>query len=304
MWSCTTAAPYPEDPEELRELLVEHWTSPVRFRETIEALYADGARIFVEVGPRGNMTAFIEDTLRGRPCCAVASDVRRRSGVTQLNHLAGMLAVHDADVDVARLFAHRAVREVDWRSPAGPSAEDPAGVRIPLATGWPMLKLSDAALDRLGMGRPAAAPAGNGNGHGTGAANGNGNGAAAPMAPMAPVAQMPAPAAVPEPVTAWAPALALDGDEIDAAVTDHLQTMDRFLEAGADVMQAYLTAAVPAPAVEAPARPLVGTITACEPGSALVARRVVDPADDRYLLRPHARPTPCRAPIRSSPRSR
>ena len=60
LWSCTTAAPYPDEPAAIRELLVEHWTRPVRFRETIDALYADGARIFVEAGPRGNMTAFIE----------------------------------------------------------------------------------------------------------------------------------------------------------------------------------------------------------------------------------------------------
>ena len=40
----------PRTPREIRELLVEHWTSPVRFRETIEALYDDGARVFVEAG--------------------------------------------------------------------------------------------------------------------------------------------------------------------------------------------------------------------------------------------------------------
>ncbi len=44
MWSCTTAAPCPQSPDEMRELLVEHWTRPVRFRETIEALYEDGVR--------------------------------------------------------------------------------------------------------------------------------------------------------------------------------------------------------------------------------------------------------------------
>src|ERR1700677_3313893 len=65
LWSCTTAGPYPEDPQAIRELLVEHWTAPVRFRETIEALHDDGARIFIEVGPRGNMTSFMQDILRG-----------------------------------------------------------------------------------------------------------------------------------------------------------------------------------------------------------------------------------------------
>ena len=133
LWSCTTAAPYPDDPAAIRELLVEHWTSPVRFRETIEALHEDGARVFVEVGPRGNMTAFIEDILRGRPCCAVASDVRRRSGVTQLNHLVGLLAVHAVDVDVAHLFAERRADELDLD---GGGAEPPAKATadVPLST--------------------------------------------------------------------------------------------------------------------------------------------------------------------------
>ena len=33
-------------------------------------LYADGVRLFVEAGPRGNLSAFVEDTLRGRPFAA------------------------------------------------------------------------------------------------------------------------------------------------------------------------------------------------------------------------------------------
>jgi acyl transferase domain-containing protein len=69
LWSCTTAAPYPDNEAATRELLVEHWTNPVRFRDTIDALYDDGARVFVEVGPRGNMTAFVEDILGARRGC-------------------------------------------------------------------------------------------------------------------------------------------------------------------------------------------------------------------------------------------
>src|SRR5581483_5182982 len=84
VYSCTTAAPYPADPDTVRELFVDHWTSPVEFRRTVERLYDDGARVFVEAGPRGNMTAFIDDILRGRSYCAVPANQQRRSGIMQL----------------------------------------------------------------------------------------------------------------------------------------------------------------------------------------------------------------------------
>src|SRR5207237_857216 len=77
IYSCTTAAPYPSDPTEIRRLFVEHWACPVRFRETIEAMYAAGVRLFAEVGPRGNLTAFVDDILRGRPPLAVPSPLPR-----------------------------------------------------------------------------------------------------------------------------------------------------------------------------------------------------------------------------------
>ncbi len=37
----------------------------------------DGVRVFVEVGARGNLTGFVEDTLRGRPHFAVAPSLPR-----------------------------------------------------------------------------------------------------------------------------------------------------------------------------------------------------------------------------------
>ena len=169
MWSCTTAAPCPQSPEEMRELLVEHWTRPVRFRETIEALYEDGVRVFVEAGPRGNMTSFIEDILRGSDACAVAADVRRRSGTEQLNHLVARLAVHDVELDLGYLFSQRRPRDLEWRpglaldagagaepgSPAGPGSGTVARLEVALSTSWPMLRLSEEALERVRPTTPA-----------------------------------------------------------------------------------------------------------------------------------------------------
>jgi acyl transferase domain-containing protein/phosphopantetheinyl transferase (holo-ACP synthase) len=240
LWSCTTAAPYPDDPEQIRELLVEHWTSPVRFRETIEALHADGARVFVEVGPRGNMTTFVEDVLRGTRFCAVATDVRRRTSVAQLCHLAAMLAVHDVELDLDVLFGDREIAAVDWRAPVSASNGAPA-LTIPLSTSWPMLRLDDDTAAAL---RPAATVSdGSSNGHD--------------------------------------PAIA--EDQMTVALEGHLQTMERFLLTGAEVMEAYLDGAAPV-ALEQARRPLVGSVVRWQPESELVARRAIDPAEDRYLL--------------------
>src|SRR5262249_11243468 len=119
-----------------------------RFRETIEALYENGTRVFVEVGPRGNMTSFMEDILRGREACAVASDARRRPSTAQLNHLVGRLVAHDVELDLDYLFAHRAAQAIDWRRPAAPD-ERAARTTVALSTTWPMLQLSDEAIERV-----------------------------------------------------------------------------------------------------------------------------------------------------------
>ncbi|MGH9223005.1 MAG: type I polyketide synthase, partial [Acidimicrobiales bacterium] len=159
-YSCTTAAPYPDEPDAIRALLLEHWTRPVEFRRTIEALYDEGARVFVEIGPRGNLVAFTEDILRGREHCAVPSDVRHRSGVTQLNHLVAQLAAHGVAVEPAALFAHRNARDVDWEAAARQPRTTAPGSRINLAWGWPMLRLPAEKVAALRARlEPAGAPA-------------------------------------------------------------------------------------------------------------------------------------------------
>lgn len=107
IYSCTTARPFPANPDEIRRLAVEHWASPVAFTEMIKNMHADGVRVFVEAGPRGNLTAFVEDILRGQPMLAVPADNQRRSSLSQLNHLLGQLAVHGVPLDLTSLYLMR-----------------------------------------------------------------------------------------------------------------------------------------------------------------------------------------------------
>ena len=81
----------PVEVEAIRELAISQWTRTVAFRETIEAMYADGLRVFVDVGARGNLAGYVHDILRGKPIFAIAANLPRRSGLTQLNHLVAAL---------------------------------------------------------------------------------------------------------------------------------------------------------------------------------------------------------------------
>jgi malonyl CoA-acyl carrier protein transacylase len=107
IYSCSTGRPFPPDPAAIRDLAVNHWVSPVEFTRMIETMYADGVRIFVEAGPRGNLSAFAEDVLRGKPCAVIPANVFRKSGPTQVNHMVAQLAAHHVPLNLAHLYAGR-----------------------------------------------------------------------------------------------------------------------------------------------------------------------------------------------------
>jgi len=112
LYSCVTAGPYPRDPEEIRALAAVQWSSTVRFRETIEGMHRDGVRLFLEIGPRGNLTGFTDDVLRSKPHAAIPSNVQHRSGIVQLHHALGQLVAHGLNPNLAHLYARRSPRPV------------------------------------------------------------------------------------------------------------------------------------------------------------------------------------------------
>ena len=59
-----------------RELAVAQWTQTVAFRETILTMHADGLRVFVDVGARGNLAGIRRGhPSPGKPSFAVAANV-------------------------------------------------------------------------------------------------------------------------------------------------------------------------------------------------------------------------------------
>ena len=92
VYSNVTSEPYPKRQDEMRAILQQHMTHPVKFRQTIENMYAAGGRCFVEVGPRQILTHLVKETLGDRPHVAIAlnasrqkdSDRQLREAVVQL----------------------------------------------------------------------------------------------------------------------------------------------------------------------------------------------------------------------------
>ena len=134
VWSATTVAPFPADPDEVRALVVRHLLEPVRFSELVEELYGWGVRAFVQVGP-GSLTGFVSDRLGGRDHLALAVNVPKRDGMAQLRRVVAALW--------AEGYGSSGIGAVPF--PGGDDAcghRGPTGIRLDLGT--PLVRLDGA----------------------------------------------------------------------------------------------------------------------------------------------------------------
>jgi acyl transferase domain-containing protein len=80
VYSNTSAAKYPETAEAIKATLSTHILKPVLFKDEIEQLYNDHARIFVEFGPKGILTNLVKKILNGREIIAIAINPSEEKG--------------------------------------------------------------------------------------------------------------------------------------------------------------------------------------------------------------------------------
>lgn len=109
LYSCSSADIFPNDPDSVRELASGQWSSRVRFTETVKKMYDDGVRFFVEVGPSGNLSAFVSDILKEKEFSVLPSDLRRKNSVQQFLSLLAQLYVNRIEMDLDYLFRFRSV---------------------------------------------------------------------------------------------------------------------------------------------------------------------------------------------------
>jgi acyl transferase domain-containing protein/NAD(P)-dependent dehydrogenase (short-subunit alcohol dehydrogenase family)/acyl carrier protein len=119
VFSNTLGGQYPEDPQGIAALLASHLVRPVKFVDEIRAMYEQGARVFVEVGPKGVLTGLARQILEGKDARFIQIDSDHNGLVQFLNALA-QLAVEGVPVDTAQLMRGRvtqpepAARETGW----------------------------------------------------------------------------------------------------------------------------------------------------------------------------------------------
>ncbi|MGW4056792.1 SDR family NAD(P)-dependent oxidoreductase [Amycolatopsis sp. NPDC004747] len=102
-----TAAPYPADPDAIRGELAAQLGAPVRFVEQVEAMYAAGARVFVEAGPGAVLARQVAAILGDRPHRTVGFEQPGRRGLPGFLGALAQLAVSGVGVETGWLFRGR-----------------------------------------------------------------------------------------------------------------------------------------------------------------------------------------------------
>jgi len=103
VYSNATGNPYPVEANKIKKVLAQHILNSVDFKSEIENMYAAGARVFVEFGPKSVLTNLVKDILADKEHFVVAtnakatknSDLQIREAAIQLQVLGCELGAID-----------------------------------------------------------------------------------------------------------------------------------------------------------------------------------------------------------------
>ena len=122
---------YPSSRTEIIDLLAAQVASPVQMVESMKTLYAEGVRVYVEIGPKRVLNALASDNLKEKSDVVIlATNHPRKGALVSFNEaLAGLFAA--GVIPVSGLEANYEQPAVDVISPVktGPSASDNNGFR-------------------------------------------------------------------------------------------------------------------------------------------------------------------------------
>lgn len=109
VYSNTTAKPHATDAELLRQTLADHLVNPVEMVREVEAMYADGARLFVGLGPKNVPESLVDQILAGRPHRVIRVD-DHQGGLKGLLGALGALLSEGVRLDLMPLYEGRDCR--------------------------------------------------------------------------------------------------------------------------------------------------------------------------------------------------
>ncbi len=212
-----TAAAYPIEPAAIRAQLGRQLANPVRFVEMIEAMYDQGARTFVEVGPAATLTALIGHILKGREHRAIRLDKKNPDSLAAFLDGIAQLAAAGAGMNLGALGNDYAdlTNPLDITKPALTLMIDGSNYDSP----YPPKDLADlvgpnAAPARTAAPAPIAASA-----------------VAAPIPTVSPAVPMAAPAAAPGVLAAYQAIQQQTAEAHTAYLNSMAQAHSAFLDA-------------------------------------------------------------------------
>lgn len=106
VYSNTTGQKHDPDSERMKRVMADHLVRPVEFQTEIEAMYRDGARTFLELGPKPVLSRLTGKILNERPHRTIAVD-EGEGGVSGLLHALAQLLAAGYKLDITKLFAVR-----------------------------------------------------------------------------------------------------------------------------------------------------------------------------------------------------
>jgi acyl transferase domain-containing protein len=107
VYANSTGEPHGAEGTAIAAVLKEHLVRPVRFGDEIEAMYRDGARLFIEAGPKNVLTGLVRQILGGRPHLAVACDLPGRPSLASFLFALGQIWTSGGRMDLDGLFRAR-----------------------------------------------------------------------------------------------------------------------------------------------------------------------------------------------------
>ncbi|WP_456473651.1 SDR family NAD(P)-dependent oxidoreductase [Desulfolithobacter sp.] len=106
VYSNTTGGPHADDVKSIKATMTRHLASPLEFVNEIKRMYADGARTFLELGPKSILGGLTKKILEDVPCNIISSE-DKGAGLSGLLHMLGRLICAGHQIDLNPLFKGR-----------------------------------------------------------------------------------------------------------------------------------------------------------------------------------------------------
>ena len=113
VYSAMTCDVYPDVPDMVRQIMIANLDCPVLLWQTIQKMYNDGARIFIQLGGGATMYAQAKNIIGSDDVIATSVDVDYRSAISQLNHMCATLLTNCITLNLEHLYEYRTVKNLD-----------------------------------------------------------------------------------------------------------------------------------------------------------------------------------------------